>query len=102
VRDALLEPTDAMITAYLTANDAYWKRTDELAVPPDKWRTGTPYEATRESLRAALASTSPAPGPTDAQLAEWVEALPRDPGPVTLMEFAKKVRDFATRTTLKG
>lgn len=48
--------TDAMVDAYLRANDAYWKRTDELPAPPDKWRTGTPREATRESLRAALAA----------------------------------------------
>jgi hypothetical protein len=48
------EVTDAMVDAYLKANDAYWKRTDELPTPPNKWRTGTPREATRESLRAAL------------------------------------------------
>lgn len=48
------EVTDAMVDAYLRANDAYWKRTDELPTPPDKWRTGTPREATREGLRAAL------------------------------------------------
>lgn len=48
------EVTDAMVDAYLKANDAYWKRTDELPTAPGKWRTGTPREATRESLRAAL------------------------------------------------
>jgi len=61
--------TDAMVTAYLQANDAYWKRTDELPTAPHKWRTGTPREATRESLQAALsAATRPevaAPLPTD-------------------------------------
>lgn len=51
------EVTDAMVDAYLQANDAYWKRTDELPTPPNKWRTGTPREATRESLRAALGVT---------------------------------------------
>lgn len=50
------EVTDAMVDAYLRANDAYWKRTDELPTPPNKWRTGTAREATRESLRAALAA----------------------------------------------
>lgn len=45
----------AMADAYLRANDAYWRRTDALPTPPDKWRTGTAREATRESLRAAFA-----------------------------------------------
>ena len=48
--------TDAMVDAYLKANDAYWHRTDQLPKPPNKWRTGTPREAVRESLVAALAS----------------------------------------------
>lgn len=52
--------TEAMVTAYLTANDAYWKRTDELpATNPSKWRNGTPREATRESLQAALKAAHP-------------------------------------------
>jgi hypothetical protein len=55
------EVTDAMVDAYLKANDAYWKRADELPTPPNKWRTGTPREATRESLRAALAAGVPGP-----------------------------------------
>ena len=46
--------TDAMVTAYLEANDAYWRKTDHLPVPPDKWRTGSALEATRFSLIAAL------------------------------------------------
>lgn len=49
--------TDAMVDAYLKANDAYWKQTDQLPSPPDKWRTGTPREATRVSLAAALSQT---------------------------------------------
>jgi hypothetical protein len=56
--------TEAMVTAYLHANDAYWKRTDELPTPPDKWRTGTPREATRVSLEAALATPQPAQEPS--------------------------------------
>lgn len=60
-----IEVTDAMVAAYLQANDAYWKRTDELPTPPNKWRTGTPSEATRESLKAALAA-APAAGATGA------------------------------------
>ena len=46
--------TDAMVVAYLRANDEYWKGTDELPKPPAKWRAGTVKEATRESLKAAL------------------------------------------------
>jgi hypothetical protein len=49
--------TDEMVTAYLKANDEYWRRTDELPGRADKWRKGTPQEATRESLIAALAIT---------------------------------------------
>jgi hypothetical protein len=52
-----VEPTPEMIAAYLRANDAYWKRTDELPTPPNKWRTGTPSEATAESYRAMLAAS---------------------------------------------
>lgn len=53
--------TDHMVSAYLKANDEYWRRTDELPGRADKWRKGTPQEATRESLIAALASTATAP-----------------------------------------
>jgi hypothetical protein len=50
-----IEVTEEMVTAYLTANDAYWKRADELpARNPARWRQGTPSEATRVGLRAAL------------------------------------------------
>lgn len=48
--------TEAMITAYLEANDAYWIATDEMPRPPGKWRTGTPREATRAGLTAVLAA----------------------------------------------
>jgi hypothetical protein len=50
------EPTEAMVTAYLTANDAYWKRIDGEPTKLGKWRNGTPSEATMVSLRAALAA----------------------------------------------
>jgi len=48
--------TEEMVTAYLTANDAYWKRIDGEPTKLGKWRNGTPSEATRVSLEAALAS----------------------------------------------
>ena len=48
--------TDDMITAYLTANDAYWKDVDQLPINPSKWRNGTPRQATKVSLEAALAA----------------------------------------------
>lgn len=52
--------TEEMVTAYLTANDAYWKRIDSEPTKLGKWRNGTPSEATRVSLMAALAA-SPKP-----------------------------------------
>src|SRR5687768_12892954 len=53
--------TDAMVDAYLRANTAYWKETDEAPpINPSKWRQGTPKEATRAGLTAALAA-SPVP-----------------------------------------
>jgi hypothetical protein len=53
------EPTPAMIAAYLTANDAYWFKTDAAHQAPDKWHNGTPIEATRLSLQAAFAAATP-------------------------------------------
>ena len=47
--------TDEMVEAYLKANDEYWRKVDEIAPPIGVWRNGTPREATRESLHAALA-----------------------------------------------
>lgn len=53
--------TEEMVTAYLTANDAYWKRVDGEPTKLGKWRNGTPSEATRVSLMAALASAPSTP-----------------------------------------
>lgn len=47
--------TDAMVDAYLKANDAYWRETDTQPKSPTKWRNGNPKEATRVSLAAAIA-----------------------------------------------
>jgi hypothetical protein len=60
---AAAEPTitEEMVTAYLQANDAYWKEGDSLPTKPGKWRNGTPREATRVSLKAALAASQPSP-----------------------------------------
>lgn len=60
--------TEEMVTAYLTANDAYWKRIDGEPTKLGKWRNGTPSEATRVSLMAALASapSTPPPGVVEA------------------------------------
>ncbi len=55
------EASPEMIDAYLRANDAYWKRMDEMPPPPNKWRTGTPKDATAESYRAMLQAAPPAP-----------------------------------------
>ncbi|SHN40403.1 hypothetical protein [Rhizobacter sp. OV335] len=64
--EAPAEPsvTDAMISAYLQANSAYWRSADELPLnlrDPSKWRSGTPREATLVGLRAALTLATPAP-----------------------------------------
>lgn len=56
--------SDAMVDAYLKANDAYWKRTDELPRSGTKWRNGTPREATREGLVAALSTAKSGGGAT--------------------------------------
>lgn len=64
-----LTVTEAMVTAYLTANDAYWKRIDGEPTKLGKWRNGTPSEATRVSLEAALASAPHAREPlTEAEI----------------------------------
>lgn len=55
--------TNEMVSAYLKANDAYWKVVDELPLKsrnPSDWRSGTPREATRVSLAAALTVKSTA------------------------------------------
>ena len=62
--------TEEMVKAYLTANDAYWKRIDGEPTKLGKWRNGTPSEATRVSLMAALASAPSTPPPA------VVEAVP--------------------------
>ena len=50
-----IEPTEAMVDAYLAANTAYWLRTDELPkTDPSRWRQGTPSDATAESYRAMI------------------------------------------------
>ena len=51
-----LEPTPEMVAAYLAANHTYWKEMDEGPAPLNKWRNGTPAEATAESYRAMLAA----------------------------------------------
>lgn len=74
---ALPEVTDEMVAAYLEANDRYWRETDALpATNPSKWRQGTPREATRVSLRAALAAaprTASVQPLSEERIAELVE-----------------------------
>lgn len=60
------EVTDDMVTAYLDANDEYWRMTDEMPLRPDRWRQGTPKEATRASLKAALDKSAPPGEPAPA------------------------------------
>ena len=60
--------TIQMVDAYLKANDAYWRETDALPVSqqnPSRWRQGTPSEATRVSLEAALALYTAPPDHTE-------------------------------------
>lgn len=54
--------TDAMVTAYLEANEKYWVESDKLPTPPNRWRTGNPRDATRAGLAAALLSADKAGG----------------------------------------
>jgi hypothetical protein len=49
--------SDEMVAAYLKANTEYWKEADEMPQSkrnPARWRNGTPSDATRISLIAAL------------------------------------------------
>ncbi|WP_066338436.1 hypothetical protein [Azohydromonas lata] len=73
-----MQVTAEMVTAYLEANDAYWRRADEMPRrDAGKWRNGTPREATAESLRAALAAATAAQQQPDVAhaLGEAVAAL---------------------------
>ena len=54
-----VEPTPEMVAAYLAANHTYWKEMDEGPAPIDKWRNGTPAEATAESYAAMLSAAPP-------------------------------------------
>ncbi len=58
-----VEPTPAMVSAYLAGNAAYWKAVDDGPKHPAKWRNGTPAEATAEGYRAMLAAAPAAPAP---------------------------------------
>lgn len=49
--------TDEMVKAYLAANDKYWHESDAMPrTSPSKFRNGTPAEAVKVSLEAALAA----------------------------------------------
>ena len=65
---AQAEPTAEMVRAYLDANDAYWRRVDELPSKIGVWRDGTPQEATLHSLRAAIAAQPKREPLTDEQI----------------------------------
>lgn len=51
-----VEPTRAMVEAYLSANSAYWERVDAMPTKIRVWRNGTPKEATEVSYRAMIAA----------------------------------------------
>lgn len=55
------EATEAMVKAYLDANDAYWRRADELPKAIGKWRKGSANEATAEGYRSMLAVAPASP-----------------------------------------
>ena len=84
--------TEEMVTAYLTANDAYWKRIDGEPTKLGKWRNGTPSEATRISLMAALASAPSTPPP------EVVEAVPLEIDYDALITAAFKLHRYRQGT----
>ena len=66
-----VEPTPEMVAAYLAENRRYWVATDKVSTPPNKWRTGTPSDATRESYRAMLSASPQAPQAV--QPADWTK-----------------------------
>lgn len=80
----VVQVTDAMVTKYLNANDAYWSAVDALPEPerdPSKWRQGTPREATRVSLSAVLSTCALA-----APAWQPIESAPKD-GTTVLVYF---------------
>jgi hypothetical protein len=86
--------TDEMVDAYLKANDAYWKRTDELPRPTNKCCAGTPKEATAESLRAAIAAEPERKPITIEQLRALPEWWPSSEGNPTLLGLIRAVERF--------
>lgn len=48
--------TEEMVSAYLHANRNYWTEHDKQQRQPDKWRNGTPQEATAESYVAMISA----------------------------------------------
>ena len=75
--------TDEMVAAYLDANTEYWRQQDEMpAKTPSKWRNGTPQEATRVSLEAALRLAQPAQAPA---VPEGFVLLPKKATPQMLL-----------------
>jgi hypothetical protein len=76
---APVEPvvTEEMVTAYLAANTEYWRQQDELpSKNPSKWRNGTPKEATRMSLEAALRAAPLSPSAAPVEPVAWFEQTP--------------------------
>lgn len=68
--------TREMVEAYLAANQKYWEDVDKLPSSPEKkWRQGTPHEATKVSLIAALSVAAPVPPADVAELNEEITAL---------------------------
>jgi hypothetical protein len=63
-----VEPTAAMVTAYLAANKAYWWEVDQLPKHPTKWVNGTPSDATVAGYKAMLAA-APQPHPSQEPVA---------------------------------
>lgn len=61
-----VDPTQAMVAAYLSANTEYWINSDQLPCPPNRWRAGTPEGATAAAYRAMLAA-APTPQAQAAQ-----------------------------------
>lgn len=69
---AVPQVTDLMVDAYLAANTAYWQEVDALPTNFTKpWRNGTPREATRLGLQAAMLAAAPE-APTAPMAAEPV------------------------------
>lgn len=96
-----VEPTPEMVAAYLEAQAEYWRRTDELPTPPDKWRTGTPTAATASGYRAMLAAAPAAEHPATIKK-NLIVGQAAEPSPTSDMNIAQRILHVGGRNNAAG